>query len=152
MGFNMIAGTSGTFIGLIAGGILATINWRYIFLVSVPFSVAGTIWAYLALHETATIRKHQHLDIPGNLLFALGLTALLIGATYGIEPYGTSTMGWGSPFVLACLIGGALALVAFVIVEQHVPEPMFRLELFKIRMFTAGNIAGFLASLARWAA
>ncbi|MGB8215624.1 MAG: MFS transporter [Anaerolineales bacterium] len=149
MGFNMIAGTSGTFIGLIAGGILATINWRYIFLVSVPFSVAGTIWAYLALHETATIRKHQHLDIPGNLLFALGLTALLIGATYGIEPYGTSTMGWGSPFVLACLIGGALALVAFVIVEQHVPEPMFRLELFKIRMFTAGNIAGFLASLAR---
>jgi EmrB/QacA subfamily drug resistance transporter len=149
MGINMIAGTTGTFVGLLAGGVLAAINWRYIFLVSVPFSVGGTIWAYLALHETATIRKNQHLDIPGNILFALGLTALLVGTTYGIQPYGNSPMGWGSPFVLACLIGGALALVAFVYVEQHVAEPMFRLELFKIRMFTAGNIAGFLASLAR---
>jgi MFS family permease len=149
LGINMIAGTCGTFIGLIAGGILATINWRYIFLVSVPFSVGGTIWAYLALHETATIRKNQRLDIPGNILFALGLTAILVGTTYGIQPYGGSTMGWGNPFVLTCLIGGALALVAFVIVEQHVPEPMFRLELFKIRMFSAGNIAGFLAALAR---
>ena len=149
MGINMIAGTTGTFIGLLAGGILAAINWRYIFLVSVPFSVGGTIWAYLALHEIATIRKNQHLDIPGNILFALGLTALLVGTTYGIQPYGNSPMGWGSPFVLACLIGGALALAAFIYVEQHVPEPMFRLELFKIRMFSAGNIAGFLASLAR---
>jgi len=149
MGINMIAGTTGTFVGLLAGGILAAINWRYVFLVSVPFSVGGTIWAYLALHETATIRKHQHLDIPGNILFALGLTALLVGTTYGIQPYGTSPMGWTSPFVLACLIGGALALGAFVYVENHVAEPMFRLELFKIRMFTAGNIAGFLASLAR---
>ena len=149
MGINMIAGTTGTFVGLLAGGVLAAINWRYIFLVSVPFSVGGTIWAYLALHETATIRKNQHLDIPGNILFALGLTALLVGTTYGIQPYGNSPMGWGSPFVLTCLIGGALALAAFVYVEQHVAEPMFRLELFKIRMFTAGNIAGFLASLAR---
>src|SRR5271157_850091 len=149
MGINMIAGTSGSFIGLLVGGILAAINWRYIFLVSVPFSVGGTIWAYLALHETAKIRKHQQLDIPGNILFALGHTALLVGSSYGIEPYGNSTMGWGNPFVLACLIGGALALVVFIFVEQHVPEPMFRLELFKIRMFSAGNVAGFLASLAR---
>ena len=149
MGINMIAGTSGSFIGLLVGGILAAINWRYIFLVSVPFSVGGTIWAYLALHETAKIREHQHLDIPGNILFALGLTAILVGTTYGIQPYGNSTMGWGNPFVLACLIGGALALMAFVFVEQHVAEPLFRLELFKIRMFSAGNVAGFLASLAR---
>ncbi len=128
---------------------MAAINWRDVFLVSVPFSVGGTIWAYLALHETATIRKHQHLDIPGNVLFAFGLTGLLVGTTYGIEPYGTSPMGWGSPFVLTCLIGGALALIAFVFVEQRAKEPMFRLELFKIRMFSAGNLAGFLAALAR---
>jgi EmrB/QacA subfamily drug resistance transporter len=149
MGINMIAGTTGSFIGLLVGGILAAINWRFVFLVSVPFSVGGTIWAYLALHETAKIREHQRLDIPGNILFALGLTALLVGTTYGIQPYGSSTMGWTSPFVLACLIGGALALGAFVFVEQHVSEPMFRLELFKIRMFSAGNVAGFLAALAR---
>lgn len=149
LGVNMIAGTMGSFIGVVVGGVLATINWRYVFLVSVPFSVGGTIWAYLALHELATIRQHQRLDIPGNILFAVGLTALLVGATYGIQPYGISTMGWGNPFVLGCLIGGALALIAFVIVERRVPDPMFKLELFKVRAFSAGNIAGFLASLAR---
>ncbi len=149
LGVNMIAGTLGAFIGVVVGGVLATINWRYVFLVSVPFSVGGTIWAYLALHEQATIRKHQKLDIPGNLLFGLGLTAMLVGATYGLQPYGGSPMGWGSPFVLICLIGGALALVAFVIVERRMPDPMFRLDLFKVRMFSMGNIAGFLASLAR---
>lgn len=149
MGINMIAGTMGSFIGLLVGGVLAAINWRYVFLVSVPFSVGGTIWAYLALHEMATIRKQQQLDIPGNILFALGLTALLVGGTYGIEPYGSSTMGWGNPFVVACLAGGALALIIFVFVEQKVPDPLFRLELFKVRVFSTGNIAGFLASLAR---
>jgi EmrB/QacA subfamily drug resistance transporter len=149
LGINMIAGTFGGFIGSVVGGVLASINWRLVFLVSVPFSVGGTIWAYLALHETATIRKHQRLDVPGNILFAVGLIALLVGTTYGIQPYGNSIMGWTNPFVLICLFGGALALVAFVFVEQHVPEPMFHLDLFKIRMFTAGNIAAFLSSLAR---
>ncbi len=149
LGVNMIAGTLGSFIGVVVGGVLAAINWRYVFLVSVPFSVGGTIWAYLGLKELATIRKHQSLDIPGNLLFGLGLTAMLVGATYGLQPYGTSPMGWTNPFVLACMIGGALALVAFVFVEQRVPDPMFRLDLFKVRMFSMGNISGFLAALAR---
>jgi MFS family permease len=133
----------------VLGGFLAAINWRAVFLVSVPFSVGGTIWAYLALHETAKIRKNQKLDLPGNILFAVGLTALLIGLTYGIQPYGVSSMGWSNPMVIACIAGGAAALVAFIFVEQHVPEPMFKLELFKIRMFAAGNVAGFLAALAR---
>ncbi len=149
MGINQIAALAGQFIGLIVGGVLATIHWRAVFLVSVPFSIGGTIWAYLGLHEVATIRKHQHLDLPGNILFALGLTVLLVGMTYGLQPYGSSNMGWANPWVDACLVGGALLLVAFVFVEQHMPEPMFRLDLFKIRMFSAGNIAGFLASLAR---
>jgi MFS family permease len=149
MGINQIAFLAGQFIGLVAGGVLAAIDWRAVFLVSVPFSVGGTIWAYLALHETGTIRRHQKLDIPGNLLFAFGLTVLLVGLTYGLQPYGHSPMGWASPFVLACLIGGASALVGFVFVEQHVAQPMFHLDLFKIRMFAAGNVAGFLASLAR---
>ncbi len=149
MGINQIALLSGQFLGLLAGGILAAIDWRAVFLVSVPFSVGGTIWAYLALHETAKIREHQKLDIPGNILFAVGLTAVLIGMTYGLQPYGDSAMGWGNPFVIGCLIGGVALLVAFLFVEQRAEEPMFRLELFKIRMFAAGNTAGFLASLAR---
>ncbi len=149
MGINQIAFLAGQFIGLIAGGLLAAIDWRAVFLVSVPFSVGGAIWAYLALHETARIQGHQKLDIAGNALFAIGLTAVLVGMTYGLEPYGSSSMGWGNPFVIGCLVGGTVLLLAFLWVEQHVSEPMFRLELFKIRMFTAGNTAGFLASLAR---
>ncbi len=149
MGINMIAGTMGSFLGLIVGGILAAINWRLVFLVSVPFSVGGTIWAYLALRETAKIREHQKLDLVGNMLFALGLTSILVGVTYGIEPYGMSTMGWGSPFVIATLVGGIMMLAIFVYVERHVEDPMFRLELFNNRAFSTGNIAGFLASLAR---
>ncbi len=149
MGINQIAALAGQFIGLVLGGLLAAINWRAVFLVSVPFSVGGTIWAYLALRETATIRKHQKLDIPGNILFAVGLTAILVGMTYGLQPYGSSSMGWSSPFVLACLGGGLASLLVFFWVEQHVKQPMFHLELFKIRMFSAGNLAGFLASLAR---
>ena len=149
MGINQIAMLSGQFLGLLVGGILASIDWRAVFLVSVPFSVGGTIWAYLALHETAKIREHQKLDIPGNVFFAIGLTALLVGMTYGLQPYGDSAMGWGNPFVIACLVGGVVMLVAFLLVERNAEEPMFRLELFKIRMFAAGNAAGFLASLAR---
>jgi MFS family permease len=149
MGINQIAALGGQFIGLIVGGILAAINWRAVFLVSVPFAIGGAIWAYLMLHETATIRQNQKLDLPGNILFALGLTILLVGLTYGLEPYGTSSMGWTSPFVLGSILGGLLLLGLFIWVELRSPEPMFRLDLFKIRMFTAGNAANFLAALAR---
>ncbi len=149
MGINQISALAGQFLGLILGGILAVINWRAVFLVSVPFAIGGTIWAYFALHEIAPVKRNQRLDIPGNLLFAIGLTAILIGMTYGLQPYGNSNMGWTSPYVLASLIGGISLLVIFVFVERIVPEPMFRLDLFKIRMFTAGNIAGFVSSLAR---
>jgi MFS family permease len=149
MGVNQIGVLAGMFVGLLIGGVLAAIDWRAVFLVSVPFGIFGTVWAYLMLHETATIRRHQRLDIPGNLLFALGLVLVLVGFTYAIQPYGNSSMGWGNPLVIAELAVGALLLVVFVFVEGHVPDPMFRLELFRIRMFTAGNIAGFLSSLAR---
>ena len=149
MGVNQIGVLAGMFAGLLIGGVLAAIDWRAVFLVSVPFGIFGTVWAYLMLHETATIRKHQRLDIPGNVLFAAGLVLVLVGFTYAIQPYGTSSMGWGNPSVIAELSGGALLLVLFAIVEGRVADPMFRLDLFRIRMFTAGNIAGFLSSLAR---
>lgn len=149
MGINQIAAILGSIIGLILGGVLSVINWRMVFLVSVPFGLFGTVWAYLKLRETATIRGHQKIDWAGNITFALGLTILLVGITYGIEPYGGSPMGWGNPFVIISLIAGVLLLVAFVWIELHVSDPMFQLELFKIRMFAAGNISGFLSSTAR---
>ncbi|MFL5663023.1 MAG: MFS transporter, partial [Ktedonobacteraceae bacterium] len=149
LGINQIAGIAGSFIGLIVGGILAAINWRLVFLVSVPVGIAGTIWAYTMLRETATIREHQKIDWLGNVTFALGLTIFLLGITYGIEPYGRSPMGWSNPLVIGAILLGIVLLAAFVWIELHVDDPMFRLDLFKIRMFAAGNIAGFLSALGR---
>jgi MFS family permease len=149
LGINQIAAIAGQFIGLILGGILAAIDWRLVFLVSVPVGIVGTIWAYAMLRETATIRAHQKIDWAGNITFAAGLTTLLLGITYGIEPYGTSPMGWANPLVQGAIALGVVLLAAFVFIELHVEDPMFRLELFKIRMFAFGTFAGFLTSLAR---
>ncbi len=149
LGINQIAAIAGQFLGLILGGILAAVNWRLVFLVSVPVGLVGTIWAYTMLREVATIRKYQRIDWYGNIAFALGLTIFLLGITDAIEPYGSSPTGWGNPMVLAMIAGGVLLLVFFVWIETRVPDPMFRLELFKIRMFTAGNIAGFLSAMGR---
>lgn len=149
LGINQIAAIAGQFLGLILGGILAAINWRLVFLVSVPVGLIGTVWAYTMLRETATIRKHQRIDWYGNITFAMGLTILLLGITDAIEPYGSSPIGWGNPLVLVMIGGGILLLALFVWIEARVPDPMFRLELFKIRMFTAGNSAGFLSALGR---
>jgi EmrB/QacA subfamily drug resistance transporter len=149
LGINQIAAILGSVIGLILGGILSYFNWRLVFLVSVPVGIVGTIWAYLMLRETATIRTHQKIDWAGNITFAIGLTVFLLGITYGIEPYGNSAQGWGNPLVIAMLVGGAALLAIFVWIELHVEDPMFRLDLFKIRAFAAGNISSFLASMAR---
>jgi MFS family permease len=149
LGINQIAAIVGSLGGLLLGGFLATIDWRLVFLVSVPFGLFGTVWAYLKLHETALIKRGQKLDIAGNATFGVGLTVLLVGLTYGIEPYGVHSTGWSNPFVLASLTTGLLLLAAFVWIETRIADPMFHLELFKIRMFAAGNLSGFLSALAR---
>jgi MFS family permease len=148
MGINNIAGLSGSFIGLVLGGILAPINWRLVFLISVPFGLFGTIWAYLKLEERG-VRKAAPVDWAGNVTFALGLTLLMIGITYGIEPAGGSNMGWASPPVIAELSGGVALLAAFLLIESKVANPMFRLSLFRIRAFTAGTLSTFLAAIGR---
>jgi EmrB/QacA subfamily drug resistance transporter len=149
MGINQMAAIVGSLAGLILGGVLSVVNWRMIFLVSVPFGIFGTIWAYLKLRESVRPRAHKTIDWPGNITFAVGLTTLLLGITYGIEPYGDSPMGWGNPFVIAAILGGVALLAVFIWIELHTLDPMFQLHLFKIRMFAIGNLAGFLASLSQ---
>ena len=149
LGINQVAAIGGSFIGLIVGGLLAEWNWRAIFLVSVPFGLIGTIWAYLMLHESGRPSGRQRIDLLGNLLFAGGLVLLLVALSYGIEPYGESAMGWGNPLVEAGIVIGLALLALFVYVESRVPDPLFHLDLFRIRQFTMGNLANLLASLAR---
>ena len=148
LGINGVFATSGTFIGLVLGGLLAPINWRLIFLVSVPIGLFCTVWAYRMLHDLTPPRKTS-IDWAGNITFALGLIAVMIGITYGIEPYRNHTMGWMSPVVITELSSGVALLMAFVVIERHTAEPMFRLPLFRIRAFSAGVLASFLSAVGR---
>jgi MFS family permease len=148
LGINTVAGIAGTFVGLVAGGLLAVIDWHLIFYVSVPIGVAGTLWAYLRLHEVGKSQGGR-LDLPGNILFAVGLIAVLAGIIYALQPYGGSAMGWRNPLVLGFLGGGVAMLIAFVVTELKVADPMFDMRLFRIRPFVAGNIASLLSSVGR---
>src|ERR1700751_3363630 len=145
---NSIAAIAGSFIGLILGGVLAPVNCHLIFLVSAPIGVFGTVWAYFMLHDIG-MRKHAQMDWWGNLLFAAGLIAILVGITYGLLPYGGHPMGWTNPWVLTALFGGLALLVIFMYVETKVAEPLFRISLFRIRAFTAGNIASLMLAMGR---
>ena len=148
LGINSVAAIAGSFLGLIVGGLLAPINWHLIFLVSVPFGVIGTVWAYLKLEDRGA-RVPATMDWWGNLTFAVGLIAVLVGITYGIQPYGGHAMGWTSPFVLACLLGGAAVLAVFCAIELRVDSPLFDLHLFRNRAFVWGNAANLCGSLGR---
>ena len=160
LGINQVAAIGGSVIGLVLGGVLAGIGdlhlgalviptWRVIFLASVPVAVVGTAWAYLKLHDIGTIRTGQRIDYLGNTTFGVGLTLLLVAVTYGLLPYGNQSMGWSSPWVWAGVAAGLALLVAFLVIEMRVRDPMFRLELFRIRAFSAGNFASLLGSIAR---
>jgi MFS family permease len=148
LGINQIAGISGQFVGLLLGGLLAAWDWRAVFWINVPIGVFGTVWAYRSLREIATTRRAS-IDWAGNATFALGASAVLAAITYGIQPYGGHATGWTNPWVIAGLAGGTGLLIIFGIIETKIPEPMFRMSLFKIRAFAAGNAASLMGSIAR---
>jgi MFS family permease len=149
LGINQVAALAGSFMGLLIGGLLADTNWRAIFLVSVPFGIFGTVWGYLKLREVGQRGTRGRIDWAGNLTFGIGLIAVLVGITYGIQPYGGHTMGWTSPLVLTLLLGGTALLGLFLLIEHRSSDPLFHLDLFRIRAFSAGNLAGLLASVSR---
>ncbi|HTZ91433.1 MAG TPA: MFS transporter [Streptosporangiaceae bacterium] len=148
LGLNQVAAIAGQFVGLVAGGLLAALDWRAVFWINVPVGIYGTAWAYFKLRDKGE-RHRSRIDWWGNVTFALGLGAVLVALTIGIQPYGGHTMGWTSPVVIGLLAGGILLLVAFALVETRVADPMFQLSLFKIRAFTAGNVAGLAVAIAR---
>ncbi len=98
LGVNSIAMVVGSFLGLVLGGLLAPVAWRLVFLVSVPVGLFATVWSYRSLRELG-VRKAARIDWWGNATFAIGLVAVMVGITYGIQPYGGHTMGWTAPFV-----------------------------------------------------
>jgi MFS family permease len=148
IGINQVAAISGSFLGLIAGGLLSVADWRLVFWVSVPVGLLGTVWAYKSLKDNGR-RMQAHIDWAGNITFALGLTSVLAAIVYGIQPYGGHTMGWTAPKVVTGFVAGIVLLAAFAFIELHSEAPMFNLRLFRIRAFAAGGFAGLLAAISR---
>lgn len=148
LGINQMAALAGSFLGILVGGVVSQLGWRWVFLFNVPIGLFGTLWAYSRLREIG-IHTPQRIDWLGNITFAAGLAMVLVGITYGITPYGSSAMGWTNPFVIAMLGGGILMLLAFGVIEPRVAAPMFNMSLFRIRPFAAGNLAGLLSAVGR---
>src|SRR6478735_6319735 len=148
LGVNMVAAVAGSFLGLLIGGFLSEWHWKAIFWVGVPIGIIGTIWSYRSLRELG-VRTAGRLDWAGTLTFGLGLTVLLVGITYGIQPYGDSTTGWTSPWVLGSIAVGLGLLVAFCFIELHVDAPMVDIRLFRSASFGMGNLAGLMSSMGR---
>ncbi|HEX4717590.1 MAG TPA: MFS transporter, partial [Thermoleophilaceae bacterium] len=148
LGINNIVGVSGMFVGLVLGGLLAPIDWRLVFLISVPVGLFGTVWAYLKLEERSEPRRRP-IDWWGNVTFAVGLVCLMVAVTYGIRPAGGHATGWTSARVLVLFAAGIASLTAFTRIERRVEDPMFRLPLFRIRAFAFGTLSTFLSAVAR---
>ena len=148
LGINQVASLAGMFIGLVAGGLLADWDWRAVFWVNVPVGGFFTLWAYRTLRETGT-RGGGRIDWWGNITFAVGLSAILIAVTMGLQPYREHTMGWANPLVDGLVVGGLVLLAAFVAIENRVGAPMIQLGLFRLRAFTFGNLAGLAISIGR---
>lgn len=148
LGVNMVAAVAGSFLGLLIGGLLSEIHWQAIFWVGVPIGVLGTVWSFRSLKELG-VRTPGRLDWAGTVTFGVGLTALLTGITYGIQPYGDSTTGWANPWVFGSIALGVLLLVAFCFIELRVPQPMVNIRLFRSTSFGMGNLAGLMSSVGR---
>ena len=148
LGVNMVTAVAGSFLGLLIGGALAEWHWQAIFWVGVPIGLAGTIWSMRSLREIGQ-RTPGRLDWAGTITFGVGLTVLLIGITYGIQPYGQSTTGWTNPAVLGSIAAGLVLLVVFCVVELKVAQPMVNIRLFRSSAFGMGNLAGLMSSVGR---
>ena len=145
IGINQIAGTAGSVLGLVAGGVLtAFLGWRSIFWINLPVGVFGTAWAYTRLKEIGVRTKGEKLDPVGNGLFAIGLSLFLLGLTLG------ALTGWSVTYE-GVMAAGLLSLLLFVHVERRVKYPMMDLSLFKIRDFSSGIFSNLLASVSRGA-
>ena len=151
LGTNQVAFLAGSFIGLVAGGLLAPFDFHLIFIVNIPFAVLGAFWSYYKLKEEKTGGKKKGLDWKGNLALSSGLVLVALGFTYALTPYKTNPLGWTNPWVIASLIIGILLIILFIPIERKIKNPLFKLSLFRNIQFLFSSLALFLSALARGA-
>lgn len=150
LGLNQVAFMAGSLIGIVLGGILAPFDFHWIFIVNIPFALAGAIWSYKFIKEEKfTLKRKKSLDIPGNIFISLGLVLLSLGFTYALVPYGNSQLGWTNPWVITSFIVGSIAIILFVFTELKVENPLFNLHLFRRKAFSFGSLALLFNTLAR---
>jgi EmrB/QacA subfamily drug resistance transporter len=145
MGTNTMVAAVGLVIGPVLGGALVAISWHWVFWFNVPFGLAGSVWAYLVLHEITGRSEDRQFDAAGTITFLLGLTGLVLGVSKG------GISGWNNTTVIVGLIVAAVMLPLFVLIERHHKAPMLDLSIFKNRLFSASAAAAFLNGLARFA-
>jgi EmrB/QacA subfamily drug resistance transporter len=142
LGVNQIGFTVGAVMGLTVGGVLIdTVGWRVIFLLNVPVGIFGTLWARHRLRETSKGETYSGFDYLGLALFTTSLTMLLIGISL-------DTMNVIDRLTSAALYLASLALLgAFIYLEPRTLNPLLDTRLFRIRLFTLGNISQLMYSL-----
>lgn len=145
MGTNTMVAAIGLVLGPVLGGALVAISWHWVFWFNVPLGLLGSFWAAKILRELADPDAVRGLDIPGGILFVIGLTGLTLGISRG------GLEGWSDPVVIVALIVGIVLLPVFLLVERRGRAPMLDLEIFHDRLFAAATGSAFINGLARFA-
>ena len=145
LGYNAVIVALGISVGPTLGGIITQyLSWHWIFYLNVPIGIVVAVAGYFILTEPLH-RGQGQFDPVGAVLLALGMASLILGLSFGQE------WGWTSPRLIACMLIGAAALVAAILVERRIKDPILDLTLFKNRVFASANISFVLCMLALFA-
>ena len=132
-----------TAIGPVIGGVLVqSVGWQSIFLINIPIGIVGIALSWWAITESRDERAPRSIDIFGLVTSAAFVLCLVLALIQGNDP----DKGWTSPYILTLFGIALIALVAFVIGESRLKNPMADPRLFKIRSFTGSAIIAFVLS------
>ncbi len=146
MGIYGFVCSAGGSIGVLLGGFLTTtLNWHWIFLVNVPIGVLVYVSCVRLLPHAPGTASGMRLDVAG----AITVTASLMLAVYAIVK--GHEIGWSSTQTVATLAAAVLLLIAFLIIEVRVRNPLMPLGLFRLRNVATANVAGVLWAAAMFA-
>jgi EmrB/QacA subfamily drug resistance transporter len=145
MGTNTMVAAVGLVVGPVLGGALVAISWPWVFWFNLPFGLAGSLWAWLVLHEMSGRDEERGLDLVGTTAYVIGLTGLVLALSKG------GLSGWNNELVIGGFAAAAVLLPLFVLIERHGRAPMLDLSLFRNRLFGAASAAAFINGLSRFA-